>query len=57
MWKVFVAGIVLALVAVVLTFALHLLNRPSDAAVAAGYLILLVLVSLAVGAVQRYRRG
>jgi len=56
MRKVFIAGLGLAIVSVVITFALHLLNQPSDAAVAGGYLILLILVSLAVGAVPRLRR-
>ncbi len=56
MWRVFVFGIVLALAVVAANYALHLLNRPSDTAVAAGYLILLALVSLAVGFIAR-RRG
>jgi hypothetical protein len=56
MQKVFVAGVGLAIVSVVITFALHLLNEPSDAAAAGGYLILLSLVSLAVGAIPRLRR-
>ena len=56
MQKVFVAGMGLAIGSVVITFALHLLNQPSDVAVASGYLILLSLVTLAVGAVPRLRR-
>jgi hypothetical protein len=56
MRKVFIAGVGLAIGSIVITFALHLMNQPSDAAVAAGYLILLTLVSLAVGAIPRLRR-
>ncbi len=54
---VFGAGILLAIVFCLITAALHLLNQPSDAAVAAGYLILLLLVSLAAGAVRLRRRN
>ncbi len=56
MWRIFAFGIVLALAVMTANFALHLLNRPSDSAVAAGYLILLALASLAAGFIVR-RRG
>jgi len=49
MWTTLKAGVMLAAVMVVLTFALHLLNQPRDTAVAAGYFIVLALVTLAVG--------
>ena len=48
MRKVLGAGIMLAAAAYVFTYALHLLNRSSDAAVAAGYLILLGILAGAV---------
>ncbi len=51
-----VGGIGLAVGVWAVTYALHLLNRPSDAAVAAGYLILLVVVAGAVEVVRRLRR-
>jgi hypothetical protein len=57
MWKVFGAGVVLAFVMVIATLALHLLNQPSDVAVAFGYLILLAILAAAVGVIQRYRRS
>ena len=55
MGRIFVFGIVLALAVMIADYALHLLNRPSDSAVAAGYLILLALVSLAAGFIARLR--
>jgi len=57
MKKVLTAGIGLAVIACASTYALHLLNRPSDAAVAGGYLILLVIFAGAVEAIRRYRGG
>lgn len=54
---VFGAGILLAVVFCLITAALHLLNQPSDAAVVAGYLVLLLLVSLVAGAVGHRRRS
>jgi hypothetical protein len=57
MWKVFVAGIFLACVLTIATFALHLLNQSSDVAVAFGYLILLAIFAAAVGLIQRFRRN
>ncbi len=56
MFKVFLAGIGAACVTVIVTFALHLLNEPSDAAVALGYFILVALIAAGVGLVQTYRR-
>lgn len=56
MRRIFVAGVALAAGSVVISSALHLLNQPSDAAVAFGYLILLMIVSLAVGVVPRLLR-
>lgn len=56
MARIFSFGILLALLVLAVNFALHLLNRASDVAVAVGYLILLVLISLAAGAVVRGRR-
>jgi len=50
------AGILLAILYCLITAALHLLNQPSDSAVAGGYLILLLLVSLAAGAIGLRRR-
>jgi hypothetical protein len=50
---IFGAGVLLAILFYVITAALHLLNQPSDAAVAAGYLIVLLLVSLAAGLLWR----
>jgi len=55
MAKVFLSGIVLGLLVLAVNFALHLLNRSSDVAVAGGYLILLALMSLVVGAISRRR--
>jgi hypothetical protein len=54
--SVFGAGVIAALAMLAITAALHLLNQPSDFSVAVGYLMLLSIVSLAVGAVQHYRR-
>lgn len=56
MWKVLAAGIVVMCSVMVANFAVHLLNRPSDGAVAIGYLILLALVAAGVGLFQLYRR-
>ena len=56
MWKVLSVGIGAACAITIITFALHLLNRASDAAVASGYLILLGLIAVAVGLIQNYRR-
>ena len=55
MRKVLGAGITLAAAAYVITYALHLLNRSSDAAVAAGYLIMIGLLAGAGGIVRRFR--
>ena len=55
MRKVLGAGIMLAVAAYMFTYALHLLNRSSDAAVAAGYLILLGVLAGAVEIVRRFR--
>ncbi len=55
MWKLFAAGIVLAIAVSIANFALHLLNQPSDASVAGGYVILLALVSAAAGLLMRRR--
>ena len=52
-----VAGIGLAVAVSAITYALHLLTQPSDAAVAGGYLILLVIFAGAVEAIRRYRKG
>jgi hypothetical protein len=49
MRKVFLAGATLAAVFVVVDRAMVLLNKPDDLAVAAGYFMLLALVSAAVG--------
>jgi len=51
--KVLVAGVLLAMVYFIIPAALHRLNQPSDAAVAAGYLILLLLVALVAGTIRR----
>ena len=40
MWKIFLAGIAVALLVVLAGMALHLLNQPSDLAVAGGYVML-----------------
>jgi hypothetical protein len=56
MRTVFVAGAAAAIVFVLLNRAIWLLNRPSDLAVAAGYILLLALFSLAVGFVTRLWR-
>jgi hypothetical protein len=56
MWKLFAVGIALALAATIADFAVHLLNRPSDVAIAGGYVILLALFSLSAGAIARWRR-
>jgi len=51
--KALVAGVLLAIVYFTIPAALHLLNQPSDAAVAVGYLILLLLVTLVAGTIRR----
>lgn len=56
MRKVFLAGAALAFVFVAVNRAIVLLNEPSDLAVAAGYFVLLALVSGAVGVWSRLRR-
>jgi hypothetical protein len=49
MRNVFLAGAGLAVVYLVVNRAILLLNQPSDVAVAAGYVVLLVLVSVLAG--------
>jgi len=49
MRNVFFAGAAIAAVLLVANRALYLLNQPSDASVAAGYFLLLTLVSAGVG--------
>jgi hypothetical protein len=49
MRNVFLAGAGVAVVYIVVNRAIVLLNEPSDMAVAAGYLLLLVLVSALAG--------
>jgi hypothetical protein len=56
MRTVFVAGIALAVVCFVANFAIELLNAPSDRSVAAGYVLLLALVSALCGAMYRMWR-
>lgn len=56
MRSTFFAGAVAAIVVAVLSVAIRLLNRPDDFAVAAGYFVLLALVSLASGAAIRLGR-
>jgi hypothetical protein len=51
MRKVFLAGAAVAVVYVVADRVIRLLNEPSDLSVAAGYFLLLALVSVATGAV------
>jgi len=56
MRKVFLAGATLAVVYVVVDRAIVLLNEPDDLAVAAGYFILLAVVSALVGIWSWIRR-
>ena len=51
MRKVFLAGAAVAVVYVVADRVIRLLNEPSDLSVAAGYFLLVALVSAATGAV------
>jgi len=50
---VFRAGILLAVVFCLTMAALHLLNQSGDVAVAAGYSLCFLLVSLAAGVIRR----
>jgi hypothetical protein len=54
--RILIGGIALGVALYLITFALHLLNRPSDLAVAGGYLLLVLLFAGAVGAVRRVKR-
>ena len=57
MRRVFFAGAAASAVVAVMSVAIDLLNRPSDVAVAAGYFVLLALVSAASGlAAHLWRR-
>ena len=56
MRNVFLAGAALAVVFVAVNRAIDLLNVPNDWAVAAGYFLLLALVSVASGLMYRYWR-
>ena len=56
MKKVFAIGIGAAAGFCALTFALHLLNRPSDISVFGGYVIVLALLGSALELIRRYRR-
>ena len=56
MQRILCFGIGLAAGVCGVTYALHLLNRSSDVAVGAGYLILLVIFGVAVEMI-RHRRG
>lgn len=56
MWRLFAAGMVIAVAVVIVDFAVHLLNRPSDFDVAAGYLILLALFSAGASLIARRLR-
>jgi hypothetical protein len=49
MRRVFFAGVAASAVVAVMSFAIGLLNQPSDLAVAEGYFVLLALVSAASG--------
>ena len=51
--RVLVSGVLLAIVYFMIPAALRLLNQPSDAAVAEGYLILLLLIALIAGTIRR----
>ena len=54
---VFFAGVALAVVLVIANLAIKLLNLPDDRAVAAGYLLLLALVSVLSGWIcRKWRR-
>jgi cobalamin biosynthesis protein CobD/CbiB len=55
--KILIGGVVLGVIVSMLTFALHLLNQPSDMSVWAGYLILLVLLSACAEAYRRLRKN
>ena len=52
---VLTAGLAAAFAMFGVTCAFHLLNQPSDLAVAGGYLLLLVMVAGAVECVRRFR--
>jgi multisubunit Na+/H+ antiporter MnhB subunit len=56
MRRVFFAGVALAVAFVVANLAFRLLNQPNDWAVAAGYLLLLALVSVLSGLLYRIWR-
>jgi hypothetical protein len=56
MRNVFFAGAALAVVFVAVNRAIDLLNVPNDWAVAAGYFLLLALVSVASGLMYRFWR-
>jgi len=53
MRKVFFAGTAMAVVFLLANLAIKLLDQPSDLSVAAGYFLLLGLVSAGVGVVSR----
>ena len=55
--KVLIVGVALAVAVYLVTVALHLLNQASDAAVAGGYLILLLLFAGAAEGVRRLRNA
>ncbi len=56
MRRVFFAGAALAFVFVVANLAIRLLNEPNDWTVAAGYLLLLTLISMLSGWLYRVWR-
>ena len=55
-WTTLKAGVALAAVMAATSVAIDLPKRPSDKAVAAGYLILLAVVAAVVGAADYFRR-
>jgi hypothetical protein len=55
--KILISGVLLGVIISVLTYALHLLNQPSDMSVWAGYLILLGLLAVCVEAYRRLRKN
>jgi len=54
--KILTGGVIVGLLVWVFSFALHLLNQPSDSSVWGGYLLILALMAGLVEAARRLRR-